>query len=854
MKIYKIAAPKDKILQYKIQDPALQFLVYQNENLFPWDQITPAKVYKKQGEEPKCEQEINLFVHNTLLPQLYQKINPESETPEETFYLKDIDLEKEFQQNPDDPQVQQAYALYKQDPEGAKAKILEGVNEEKQNSFFDWWNYIIEQYKESPAFAYTMLNPVIHTSPDDTHTPAIPIDANAVAKIYEKIVDGTKSMNVLKDFQAEVNKSSQMVSGTFENGWVLVPSEEKCQSDPDKYGTFEENLKRLRMYGQPAGWCVGQDTWSRRYLAGGDFYIYVGSGKPKVAIRLTGPRKVAEIRGTQNDFDNLAPYWEITMDFLQKSDLDYKDNEQFKRLHEVAVLNKNLDNPENRKNLLEAMKETPTIYNKLSRKNRMIPEIQEAAYNIWWKEIEESPHKYNDMPEDLRVMIPPEEKQKMANAWSDKIDSDISQGATDGRYVHMSYENCPEDLKPLLRPESIEVLKKAWYDKIEAIALPQGVTYLRQWSNNCPKEFLESPEIKEEIKKKWMELTQKEPWRINDCPGFIVQDLPEKYVEELKRNTISQLVLKLETINENNPKGYNPEEIVDDYQEIFVDEYIDPTIYGEDGFDEDGFDADGYDRDGNYDEDHDRSKVKNAKQLREIDSVRNAIKEAWVDYISADVDRAEELDGVDNDYYREHQDEHPKYNDYVYEAISNAWDHRIAEDPRNLDNAPEYIYERYTYDGDEDGYLTRIWKDFLEGNPDELDDAPEFVVKNMEPEFLGDILLQQGPMEDLPSNVIIALDDMNPRQLYQVFQTLPENVVQDYMEGTEGLAEQVEQGRVREKELSGLEQGQQEFEFSRDYPSQIASNLSWYKQAQIAQGMAEVIKKWNSRNWYEKSS
>lgn len=99
----KIAGPTQKIQKYNISDPYLKSFVFKYENSVPWDQINTSD-------------DIQKYIRQILLKQLYSKIDPNSE---DNNYIKDIDLDS--------------------------------VNKDKKENFFKWWNYITEEndvYKE----------------------------------------------------------------------------------------------------------------------------------------------------------------------------------------------------------------------------------------------------------------------------------------------------------------------------------------------------------------------------------------------------------------------------------------------------------------------------------------------------------------------------------------------------------------------------------------------------------------------------------------------------------------------------------------------------------------------------------
>ena len=105
LRLYKTAKSiKDIIAQYKLDDPFLLFFFTKYEKIMEWKNI-------------KTVDDINAFINNTLLPQLKTRINPEAEN---NLYMKDIDLEKEFEHAIGDPNVQEVKRIFNTQGPGSK--------------------------------------------------------------------------------------------------------------------------------------------------------------------------------------------------------------------------------------------------------------------------------------------------------------------------------------------------------------------------------------------------------------------------------------------------------------------------------------------------------------------------------------------------------------------------------------------------------------------------------------------------------------------------------------------------------------------------------------------------------------
>lgn len=330
MKIFKISSAKNKIAQYNIQNPFLIYFINSYENKINWNQV-------------KSENDINIYIKNNLIPQIVEKTKIESPN---SLYVRDIDLEKEFEQNIQNPQVQQAYNIYRQDPEAAKKIILSSINEQKKRIFDDWLNYILEEndvYSDEPAFQYAILNSIFNQTNFKSKKSCMPLNALAVASIYDKIKSssGTESFsinNLYKEefFQSEQKEFKQKGPKNSTAGWIKIPSK---INDPKNY---DSNKDRLVAYSIPNGWCTGSGM-ADRYLSQGDFHLYVLEGKAEVAIRMQG-NQVAEIQGERNK----RPYAYVKEieDYFRKININPEDNRHYKELMEAKNLNENLSNPD----------------------------------------------------------------------------------------------------------------------------------------------------------------------------------------------------------------------------------------------------------------------------------------------------------------------------------------------------------------------------------------------------------------------------------------------------------------------------------------------------------------------------
>jgi hypothetical protein len=673
MKIYKLASLKQKIQQYKINDPFLIFFLRKYENLIPWGNINSS-------------QDIVNYISSKLLPDLFKKIDVNYEG---NNYLKDIDMEKEFRNNPNDPNVQQAWNLYRNDPEKSKVIILNHINEQKKRIFNSWINYFTkgnDVYADNPAFSYVVLKPIIDLSPSTSKKMTFPLNEMAVASLYEKIKNSNgaedfrvdkqyqKEVGITQQKQMEVQKDSQQ---SKTNGWIRIPSK---INDPNN---FEKNINILTTYSIPNGWCTGSGM-ANPYLSKGDFYLYVVNGKAEVAIRMEG-HSVAEIQGERNQ--RPFKYVNEIEHFVLQQKIDVKDNYHYNELMDAKKINEDIKDQEKFKQFISKIIDDPNILNHLSNENRKDPEAlknisgailkgvmqveEESTYNINGKL-----EYYIKVPEDIRS----------------KLDDSISE------IVIVSFQN---------------TLNKQWDDKtIQKWFDSRKIQNYTSIAPNIFKDYrIES--LLEYYINKYVEIN---PWKITNLEDNLINKIDPYKLKEINENAV---VKTIEDLKEYDGKE-NPEAIIAKrWKEPNQADYRD---YWKNHLREE------YHTDF---EEWEKNQVildqLEIEDVREIYEVYNALMNAWCKYIESNIyhyEDAMDMQTEYTDFYENNTDQIPSYNDSVRMKAENLWHNKIAEDPYELDDAPEEIKYNY-YEEEERQYgrhFTDLWLNyFLSDNFDKID-------------------------------------------------------------------------------------------------------------------------------------
>jgi len=654
----KTASPKNQIQKFKITEPSLVLFVYKYERTIPWATMT-------------SKEDIIAYIRDNLLPTLYSRIDPESPV---NNYVKDVDIEGEIMAHPNDPEVQQAKAIYERDPEGAKNLILKKTNEDKKNAFESWKDYLTEISditKEDPSFIFIMLKTIIDSSPETQTTPAMVLDAEALAELYQKIQDtgGKQDFNFLKAYKEAWDRSQKMTpnfrktKGPSE-GWMRIPSK---SNDPEN---FDSNKQKLKGYATGQGWCIAGETYANSYLSTGDFYFLLKDGTAVVAIRFLGD-KIAEIRGTYNSDPHY--YSKQVIEFIEENGFELikgEDEKQsasektYQALKEGKEINEQFENNEiYRREYLEQIKIYPEKYEILYEHNRSVPEVRQALLVYWTDKLLKEPEDYNKCPEDIKKLLPEETESYVVNYWTEKIKVDF------------------DSFKKYKFPK--ELIKK--HERL-ANAIGHGAT----------------------------KRVRENPWEMSEFPEEITKNIDPEVVNMALTDKTYQLFEEIKKGKE------NPESLAEQYgfHTVLLDAYDngdslgtydepDPDIWAEHLDDNGKLDFQTYQYYG---------------EEKRLKAVIDMIGNSWHDYIVSDPEHMEEYENVANNS--------PRTEDYrdgyqLYEAESQAWDNAIAENPRALNDMPDNIRE---YKFDEDwSYYVNLWVERVKSGLDTFEDAYDFL-------------------------------------------------------------------------------------------------------------------------------
>ncbi len=481
--LIKLAAAKSKIQRYSIASPSVKFFIHRYEDVIPWDEAE--KVKQSGGSVDSYIQEL---IKTNLLPSLGKKIDPKS--PNNNFMspddISDEDVVHEIIATEEaQGRVPRGHYTPAQ-VQGGRNMILEDINSEKATQFNDWWGYMHDEeiYTQNPAFQYSVLKPMIDSSPSNKKNGSPPLNAEILAGIWDEITNkGVDHMNILKKYRkasvkAEKERSeSEGVQATEKGGrWIRI----KGGPSVDNKAELKENINRLKSLSQGTGWCTGRGH-AGIYLPEGDFYLYIENDKAVVAIRCIG-NKVQEIRGPRNKQENLDPYWQEVINFLNTTSLDYQNNIHYKVLQDIYMMNVDLtEGSDEYSTVLKQIQTDHKNYLRLSDGNKQkFPEFRKTAAVGYRKELESAL-------------------------------AEIEREANEGSYMRKfdrfqdKYENIPSEIKtelPDMQDRIIRVHKNAY---------ARNPNLFTEFSEEIQQSF--SPEEQAEG---WRKYVEADPYHYND--------------------------------------------------------------------------------------------------------------------------------------------------------------------------------------------------------------------------------------------------------------------------------------------------------------------------------------------------
>lgn len=124
----------------------------------------------------------------------------------------------------------------------------------------------------------------------------------------EKVLDSSGIGNKFRD-ESRNEDFGKLYAYAIQKGGGADTELEIVEGEWVKYDKGGDHMKLYNsLYGKSTGWCTaGSESTAQKHLEGGDFYVYYSNNidgeavNPRIAIRMYGHKKIAEIRGVDQN-------------------------------------------------------------------------------------------------------------------------------------------------------------------------------------------------------------------------------------------------------------------------------------------------------------------------------------------------------------------------------------------------------------------------------------------------------------------------------------------------------------------------------------------------------------------------
>ena len=499
-----------KVARYGITCPFQRLLVAKYESVIDWS-----------GDRIQSPESLNRHLRAVMLPKLKRRLHS---TGQESHYCRSINLDQLLTHPA--PHIEEARRLRMTlGATAARKFLLAHINGQKKAAFTAWWSYLTKgnhAYVTTPAFQYLLLRPVVESSDAKCTRPPLPVDAEALARLFERIQDEkiAPTQGLLAELcrliapaaEAAPRQSRSAPSST----WVVIDRK------------THNAAARVAALSQGSGWCVASASMAASYLERSDFHLLVDRGKPVAALRLKG-REAVEVQGQRNgdpgpwwapillycasrgvrlsqSYEAAAPTQKLKSDLAALRDRLPVLNERLRQQPAlVAFLSPEMANAEEARGAIEsawrACAETDPV--SVSLAPAWIagdPELKARAIGWWVEQIVRNPHLYDlCLP---AVKADPLFHSALVPVWRDRVIADPR-----------SFKDCPPEFRS--DPQVHSALVSVWLERLLA--------NLRSFKD-CPPEVRAHPQVRAALVPVWLERLRADPRLFYDCPCEIRSD------------------------------------------------------------------------------------------------------------------------------------------------------------------------------------------------------------------------------------------------------------------------------------------------------------------------------------------
>ena len=239
-----------------------------------------------------------------------------------------------------------------------KEKMLNQVIEDQKSTLDLWIDYFMSEDAMYPTWfkvyafkgmlglsTYDKEKQEFGKRTDKTTTPFIDLNMEALSKVYD-ILKSEVGENNLTDEEREILSKGESFKKLYT--YYLINQDSKIINSDEtegiwvKYDMGSDYIPLWKsLQGKNTGWCTAGKETAKLQLNGGDFYVYYTKDKnneyknPRIAIRMDGTNKIAEVRGISKN-QNLEPNMEPIID---KKLEEFPDRDDYKKkVHDMKRL------------------------------------------------------------------------------------------------------------------------------------------------------------------------------------------------------------------------------------------------------------------------------------------------------------------------------------------------------------------------------------------------------------------------------------------------------------------------------------------------------------------------------------
>ena len=239
-----------------------------------------------------------------------------------------------------------------------KENMLNQVREDQKSTLDLWIDYFISEDAMYPTWVkvyafkgmlglstFDKEKQEFGKRTDKTTTPFIDLNMEALSKVYD-ILKSEIGENNLTDEEREILSNGESFKKLYI--YYLINLDSKIMNNDEtegiwiKYDMGSDYMPLWEsLQGKNTGWCTAGKETAKNQLMCGDFYVYYTKDEngeyknPRIAIRMDGTNKIAEVRGISKN-QNLESNMELITD---KKLEEFPDKDKYKKkVHDMKRL------------------------------------------------------------------------------------------------------------------------------------------------------------------------------------------------------------------------------------------------------------------------------------------------------------------------------------------------------------------------------------------------------------------------------------------------------------------------------------------------------------------------------------